>query len=50
MGLEARACLTQKTIGFPGIETVHFWRVHPQLQNERRPAPQKHRSVSKKDC
>jgi hypothetical protein len=50
LGLEARACLTQETIGFPGIETVHFWKVHPQLQTAGRPAPLKHRSASKKDC
>ena len=49
MGLEARDCLTQETIGFPGIETVHFWKVHPQLRLERRPRTRHERLTAKKD-
>lgn len=50
MGLEARACLVQETIGFPGIETIHFWKVHPQLQSDGRAPKPRHRPTAKKDC
>ena len=50
MGLEARACFTQETIGFPGIETVHLWKVHPQMRLED-PSPRHHKgAAAKKGC
>lgn len=50
MGLEASACLIQETIGFPGIETIHFWKVHPQLRSDDGAARPKYRPTVRKDC
>jgi len=49
MGLDARACLTQETVGFPGIETVHFWKVHPQLRPERGERPHREQTAANRD-
>ena len=50
LGLEARACLVQETIGFPGIETIHLWKVHPQLRADIAVPKPRYRPAVKKDC